>query len=201
MERLICLIICLLSVSMRADYPQSVSGLFKDNARLDMLYHPDRVEICMWYPKPSSNKVEPGCSLEAYNAGKYVLLPSDVATLITWKLTTDANYTWNESVDGERVLHARVRYSKGGHVLTADFNFSCSIAVFSYDEEIFSSGLFYPGADWVFQIAERMFPKDKVVQAIKKQKESLISIRLDCEIAKAVEVTKSREANAAAQRP
>jgi hypothetical protein len=151
----------------------------------------------MWYPKSTANKAEPGYSLAAYNAGKHVLLQPDVADLITWKLTTDENYAWNIAVDGEMVLHTRVSYYKGGHALSMDFNFSCDIVVFSYDGKEFSDALFQQGSDWVFRIVERTFPKDRVVQAIQRNKERLRSFRLDCEIVKATEAKKKREANQA----
>lgn len=197
MKPILYLILCVFVTVCRANDPQSVREIFKDDVRLDMLYHPDRVEVCIWHPKHSSNKREPGFSLEAYDAGKYVLLPQGEAALVTWKLTTDEDYIWNASVDGEHILHARVRYSKGKHTLTADINFSGGIVIYSLDDERFSDGLLGSGSDWVFQIVERTFPKDKVVQAVQKHRELMRSVRLDFEIMKATEAKNKREFNKA----
>jgi len=185
MKQVVVVVVCaLFTTLLLGENRRVLREVFKHADQLEMLHHPDSVEVCILYrgESPTGND-----SPQLYTESPYKRLTPGAAALVTWKLTNDANYQWDIRVDCDPERNARVRYKRNGHTLTVDFLFGCGIVVFEYDGAPFSDAVFTPGIDWVFQVVEEAFPEDKVVRVVKKDRERKNAFRLDAEKAKALE--------------
>jgi hypothetical protein len=125
-------------------HPQSISGLLKSPAHLDLLKLPARVSACI-LTLPNHNTVAVKklmLSGEAkYEEGAYVEVSLEIQETLKKTLLDDQSYRWNVATGCIPLFQARVRFYSGDHYLDADLCLRCSIVAFSGNGKLLGYGI------------------------------------------------------------
>jgi len=127
-----------------------------------MLDSPRAVDVCILVPKEQEQTKS--WREQTYTEGDYKTMPSDSVNVLVGALTVDASYKWDAAKFCIPVFNARVRFSKGGHILLVDFAFECAVIRLTYDGQRYSGGAIDGANERIFKLLEALFPHDQTIR-------------------------------------
>ncbi|PTY01719.1 hypothetical protein DB347_25370 [Opitutaceae bacterium EW11] len=182
-------VLVLFSALAHADDVRVTREIFRTPEALAIIRGAERVEICVLRYNSLRGKKD---DYRSYSEDRYVPLDQSTAALVTWKLAEDSSYTWDTAIDANPWWCARARLWKGSHFVTVDMSFDADLVVFSKDGCYFADAICGSGCEWLFQVVEEKFPKDRAVIRAKMQREERRRQLLQYEKARAVEAERRR---------
>jgi hypothetical protein len=165
------------------DRPATVEALFRTADNLAAVSSPERVEICILYPKdPWFSR---NLNKRKYREGKSEPMPTAQAQLLSAKLTDAKTYGWDYVKPCMPVWNARVKFFRGGHYVSADFCFGCEIVMLGRDGQPFGGEDFDGARAEIFEVVRSIFPQDRVIRSILEADEARAKMRRASEKLKA----------------
>jgi hypothetical protein len=168
----------LVGIAHSAEPHELVVSLFQTEQNLQIVAAPERVEVCILYPKkPWFSRKHP----TKYREGRYATLSSTDAALVSNKLIDQKTYNWDSAKACMPTFNARLRFHRANQVVEADLCFDCDIIVFRKMGSPLGGEDIDSVSGELFEIVRFHFPHDRVVHLIIAVNEERKQNRLEIE--------------------
>lgn len=172
------LILALLVNCVSSAEDRVLGEVFRTRERLEMLQNADNVDACILSHQLSLGEDKRDVR---YTEGQFKLVSAEEVSILAASLTDSANYRWDTRIGTIPIFHARVRFFKAGHILTANFDFSSSVMRLAYDGEPFSGALIYGANEAIFGVLKKLFPDDDTIIELTSSVAARARLRRDAE--------------------
>lgn len=184
---LVCLPL-LACLSLQAEESRLSERVFAGSDRLAAVANATEVEVCILRVRDPSHGQN--LNRRKFVEGTFQKLPPAAAALAIQKLIDERNYTWDAVPACIPTYNARLRFICGKRIVDVDFCFSCQVFLVHEAGLPLGGAYFTEGSDWIFQIVAEQFPRDPAVKKLWKERAARRQIRLQIEMAIALEQRK-----------